>query len=244
MTPVLLVAALLPADEFAAGVQLRTDAAAARSHFLAAAKLYDEAWGEGNHSPATARQRVAAYRLAGDVPRAVLAARQGLAVAPSDAMLQRMLELCRDAVAYPTPTDPTERMRPDPPMELRHRIGSWDRLLASVVVSVLLAVGLAARLTTRPPWDIPTLIAGLIGLIALALLSWRVGFAEPPLAVVTTPTVLRTGNATPYPARVAAPLPRGAEVVVLGRRGGWVQAQLAGGAVGWLPESAVVADRV
>jgi hypothetical protein len=240
MTPVLLAAALLPADEFAAGVRLRADAAAARPHFAASAKLSDEAWANGDRSPAVARVRVAAHRLAGDLPRAVLAAREGLAVAPWDTGLQRLLELCRDGVTYPTPADPTERMRPAPPMGLRYCVGPADQLVASAVVALLLAVGLAARLTTRPPWDLPALAAGLFGLTALGVVGWRVGADEPTPAVVTTPTVLRTGNADPYPPRVAAPLPRGAEVTVLGRRGGWLQVQLFGGAVGWVPEAAVL----
>ena len=37
-----------------------------------------------------------------------------------------------------------------------------------------------------------------------------------------------------------APLPAGAEVRELSRRGGWVQVELPGGAVGWLPLSVLV----
>jgi hypothetical protein len=54
--------------------------------------------------------------------------------------------------------------------------------------------------------------------------------------VLTADEVLRTGNGPSYPARLDAPLPRGAEVRERARRGGWVQVELTGGAVGWVRE--------
>ena len=51
---------------------------------------------------------------------------------------------------------------------------------------------------------------------------------------------LRKGNSEFYPARLEAVLPKGVEARELTRRGGWVQVRLAGGAVGWLPETAVL----
>src|SRR5262249_59513811 len=58
--------------------------------------------------------------------------------------------------------------------------------------------------------------------------------------IVREDVALRKGNATSYPARFAPKLPRGVEARELPRRGGWVQVELAGGAVGWLPGGAVL----
>src|SRR5262245_43751584 len=48
-------------------------------------------------------------------------------------------------------------------------------------------------------------------------------------------TPFRTGNSGEYPARLDHQLPAGVEVSRLVERGGWVQVQLAGGPVGWVP---------
>jgi uncharacterized protein YraI len=56
--------------------------------------------------------------------------------------------------------------------------------------------------------------------------------------VVAEPTPLRAGNAASYPVRV--PLPAGAEVRELLRRGAWVQVEVAGGAAGWVPAAALL----
>ena len=67
--------------------------------------------------------------------------------------------------------------------------------------------------------------------------------AEPVAVVAVDGVTLRKGNGESYPPRVETKLPRGAEVRVVGRRGGWVQVKLPGGAVGWLPEAGVLAAR-
>ena len=59
-------------------------------------------------------------------------------------------------------------------------------------------------------------------------------------AMAVGDAVLRKGNSAGYPARLEPKLPRGVEARKLGERGGWVQVRLAGGAVGWLPASAVM----
>src|SRR5436305_3968111 len=86
---------------FADGVALRADAAAARKRFAAAAAGYDELWRLGHHDPALAFNRARAHRLAGDLPGAVVALHDGLAVARYDRALQAGLEEARSAVAYP-----------------------------------------------------------------------------------------------------------------------------------------------
>jgi hypothetical protein len=61
-----------------------------------------------------------------------------------------------------------------------------------------------------------------------------------PLVVVREDVLLRRGNTILHPERLAQTLPRGVEARELLRRGGWVQVELAAGAIGWLPEASVV----
>lgn len=244
---------------FRDGIEARDNASVARSHFARAAAEFDHLWQYGDYSimamrtlqtpplrtPAMALNRGRAHFLAGQLPQAIRAFRDGLDLAPWDAELQRDLRLCRAAVAYPAETDPAARVRPDPLRSLRHRVSPWDLFAAASAASLLLTVGLARRLTTRDGWSVPVAAVGLGGVVLVAVAAWVID-AEAradranPVVVIAADTVLRTGNGTAFPARVEAPLPRGAEVRELARRGGWVQVQLPGGAVGWVPEAVVL----
>ena len=87
-------------------------------------------------------------------------------------------------------------------------------------------------------------LAGLALLGGLWWHDWRHRSHDEsrPLVVVRDDVMLRKGNADGYPARLEPRLPRGVEARELTRRGGWVQVELAGGAVGWLPEAAVIVN--
>lgn len=230
---------------FQEGTKLRGDAAAAREHFILAALHYQGAWDAGHRTPAWALNRGRAHFLAGNLPGAVRAFRDGLAHAPWDADLQAGLAHCRTRVAYPTPAEPAERVRPDPLTALRHRVSPADLFVAAAVGSLLVTAGLATRLTTRPGWSTPVTAVGAVVVLAVAAVAVKLELDaaadhESPVRVVAADTVLRSGNGTTFDARLPSPLPRGAEVRELRRRGGWVQVGLPGGAVGWLPEAAVI----
>src|SRR5262249_58573669 len=66
---------------FAEGTELRADSAKARPKFARAARGYDEVWALGYRNPALALNRARAHRLAGDLPGAIVAFHDGLAVA-------------------------------------------------------------------------------------------------------------------------------------------------------------------
>jgi tetratricopeptide (TPR) repeat protein len=223
---------------FEDGVAARGDAAVARQRFAQAAEHFDRWWMEpGSKSPALAVNRGRAHFLAGNMPQAIRAFRDGLDLYPWDADLQRALTAARATVAYPTETSPAERVRPDPPNALRNRVSPWDLFLAASACSLLLTVGLARRLTARDGWSTPLALVGLLGLLTVAAAGTHIATDRPgPVLVLTADEVLRTGNGAAFPARTAAPLPRGAEVRQLARRGGWVQVELPGGAVGWVRE--------
>jgi hypothetical protein len=256
-------------EAFEGGVASRSDSPAARSQFADAARWFDIAWGivlpeeevETNRilksknipswfppppCPALALNRGHAHFLAGNLPQAIRAFHDGLALAPYDAELQQSLAAARATIDYPNPSDPAERTRPDPPSRLRNRVAPWDLYRAAVVCWVLIVVGLGKRFTTQPGWAVPVAAAGGVGFLVIAACGWqmhreRLADEANPVAVVATDGVtLRKGNGDSFPPRIEAKLPRGAEVRVIGRRGGWAQVELPGRAVGWLPETGVI----
>lgn len=236
MTPLLLAVLTLgqPDAAFARGVQTQDDAKAARPHFIEAAKGYDAEWQAGNRSPALATNRSRAHALAGDLPGAILAARDGLRETPTDVELTRQLEALRDAVPYPANT------RPAKASGLHTRVSGWDLFAVAAVGLLLALVGLVRRFTTRDGWAIPVAAAGVLVLLLAGAAGWQVyrdQAAEPPVLVLVRPTTLRRGNGDTYPPRLESELPRGAEVSVRLRRGGWVQVELPDGVIGWLPEA-------
>jgi hypothetical protein len=216
-----------PRDSFLRGVERRHDAQLAQQEFREAAKDY-ELLIPVHH---VALNRGHAHYLAGELPQAIRAFRDGLDLAPWDADLQRGLATCRAKVAYPMEATPAERVCPDPVASLRNRVSPADLLAVVAVSALLLTAGLARRFTTEDSWSTPVAALGGIGLL-VALVAGIVidqqnrAELEHPVGVVATDTVLRSGNGTSFPPRVEAPLPRGAEVRELGRRGGWGQVEL------------------
>jgi hypothetical protein len=230
---------------FAAGVAERGDAAAARPHFRASAAAYTSLWEAGFRNPAVGLNRARARRLAGDLPGAIAALHEALALARYDRTLQVELEDARAAVAYPLTSDLAGQCRPAPVRTVGSRMSAADAFLLAGFFA--LAAGLAAArfaMTRTPGW----LGAGGLALAALAVLGglwWqddhdRTRRDTLPLVVVADDVALRRGNAESYPPRFEPKLPRGVEARVLARRGGWVQVELAGGAAGWLPEPAAL----
>lgn len=237
-------------NQYERGVALREDAATARKSFESAAYSYRDAWASATiRTPAVALNQGRAWLLAGHPQMAIRAFQDGLAVYPWDRDLQHGLAVARERVRYPDELDPTQRVRPDPPAGLRHRLSPARLLLGSAGASLLLAAGLAARFTTRPNWAVSAAVVGLLGIVAVGAAWWQIereiaADRASPVLVLRLDAPLRTGNGTSYPLRLDAPLPLGAEVRRLHVRGGWVQVETAGGAVGWLPEAAVMSGTI
>ncbi len=230
--------------EYRIGCENRDDAAVARPHFAKAALLFRELWERGGGSPELARSRARAEFLSGDLAAAIAAAHAGLRIAPHHAGLQRDLETYRDAVVPPADANPDEWLRPPRIAGVRARISEWDLFGASCAAVTMLAIGLFRRFTSGAKWAIPLSAIGVAGLLLCGAMGWkRIAEVEADRAetlwVVRGDETLRKGNGESYPPRIDAPLPRGAEVREVGRRGGWIQVRVAGGAIGWLPEPAL-----
>jgi hypothetical protein len=229
---------------FAEGVQARGPAS--RQAFAKAATDYEELRLRGVHNPALYRNQGDAYLLAGDVPRAILAYRRGVQLAPNDAALRANLANVRDQVLHVAPGTFGR-----PPLD--HWPPWVPRLTTAVAVWMAVAVyGVACVFFTR--WFMTRRsglvgVAGIAGLLAGSLAVYAT-IAEKtnrqerqqPLVVVTADRVtLHKGNGRSYPS-FPWPLPRGAEARVRFQRNGWLQIELAGGEVGWVPRTAVVLD--
>jgi len=228
---------------FTDGTKHRDDAATARPQFGNAARGYDELWRRGVRNPALALARANAHRLAGDLPAAIAAFHDGLAVARYDRALRVGLEAARSAVSYPLTGDLARQCRPPTPATIGTRMSPLEAcFVAGSCWLVACVAGVRYAMTRGPGWLV---VAG-AALTALAVLGglwaydWRQALADPRLLlVVTDDATLRRGNGPTYPPRLEPNLPKGVEAREVARRGGWVQVELAGGTVGWLPETAV-----
>jgi hypothetical protein len=229
---VLLAAAVTAADpdaHFAAGVSRHdADPAAARAAFRHAADGYAELRAGGDRSPALALRLGRARLLAGDLPGAILAAKNGLADAPSDPGLRDLLDYARSRVEPPAGV-----ARPRRPIDLHS--------VPLLVFGAAAALAVAGAVRRSPPRmavaAVLVVTAAVIGEYATA--DFRRCVLDNAAVVGTTGVTLRSGNGSAYPPRLDAPLPAGLEVTPLYRRGEWVQVELPGGAVGWLPAAAL-----
>lgn len=230
---------------FAEGAELRADAERAQAAFARAATAYDELWAQGCRTPELALNRSRAHRLAGSLPRAVAALHDGLAVARFSRPLQVELDDARSRVLYPLEGELTAQGKSVRARTVSARMSAADAWLVCGLLWLLACGGAARFVATRRAVWLGCAIVCLCGLGALGVL-WARDAREReraeslPLLVVSEDALLRKGNAAEYPARIEPALPKGAEVRELTRRGGWVQVQLPGGAIGWLPGPAVV----
>jgi hypothetical protein len=253
----LLLAPVLPAlsdrdvleraeTEFQEGVHLRQARDQAQPHFRNAAGYLDELRQRGVHNPALYRNLGNAYLLADDLPRAILSYRRGLYLAPNDLALRESLAEARQRVAYPQSGDLGRPQSDDRPPWLPHLHSNW-LMFAAGIVYVLGCVGL-----TRWRMGLERLFLG--GLLALLLAGALSGWlmvraheqnereAHPLVVIARDGVLLRRGNGVAFPPRYDTPVNRGVEGRLRFERGGWVQIELSGGEIGWVPRAAVLVD--
>jgi tetratricopeptide (TPR) repeat protein len=233
--------------EFGEGVRLRQAADKARPHFRAAAAYFDELRRRGARNAMLYRNLGNAYLLAGDLPHAILSYHRGLRLAPRDRALRDNLEQARALVSYP-PGSNFGRPAADPTPLWLPRLGPGWLLAAAALLYALAWVFLTRWLMVRRG---RLQALGLAAVLAAGLATggliviYRVdeGEAARPLVVVLDDGVLlRKGDGLTYPPRYDTPLNRGAEARRLFERGAWLQVELAGGEVGWVPRQYVLED--
>jgi hypothetical protein len=235
-------------EAFAEGVGQREDADQARPLFRRSADLFEDLRRRGAANPALFRDQGNACLLADDLPGAILAYRRGLRLAPNDRALQQLLADAREQVVYAQPGAFAR-----PPITLRPpwlpRLPVSAGLLLTWTFYTLAWLGLARWWMLRRG---RFLSLGLVALAVALLLALAVGAqamrdrdaADRPLVVIADDGVLlRKGNGMAYPRRYELPVNRGVEARLLFERGDWVQIELSGGEVGWVPRAYVLIDR-
>jgi hypothetical protein len=231
---------------FAEGVESRNDAAKARPAFARAAAGYDVLWNQGVRTPELALNRARAHRLAGSLPKCVAALHDGLAVARFARPLQVELEDARAAVPFPLDGELAAQCRPEPVRGVSARMSPAEAWFLTGSLWLFACAGVARFAMVRNALWLTFAGLCVVGLLVLGGLWLRDAAQRSradalPLLVVSDDVLLRKGNADAFPPRLEPALPKGTECRELARRGGWVQVQLAGGAVGWVPDRAVIA---
>jgi hypothetical protein len=239
--------ARLAEEEFARGVEAKSDRNKAMPHFLAAADYFDELRRRGADNPELYRNLGNAALLADDLPRAVLSYRRGLRLSPTDAALRAGLDEARARVAYAS--DGGFGRPPDdgrPPW--LPRLGSDWFFLGAAAGYVAACVLLTRWLMVRGrPWLVGgaaalALAAGFTALLVLAVRSERAERERPLVVISEDGVLLRKGDGLPYPPRYDTPLNKGVEARRLYEHGGWVQIELSGGEVGWAQRDCLLID--
>lgn len=233
--------------EFEEGVRLRQAREQARPHFRNAAGYFDELHWRGVANAALYRNLGNAYLLADDLPRALLSYHRGLRLAPNDRGLRDSLAEARQRVVYPPSGDLGRPRSDDRPPWLPYLPSGW-LMVAAIPCYLLGCVGVTRwRMVRRGR----LLVGGVITLLLAAVLAgWLMVRAEEqreramhPLVVIARDGVLlRRGNGEVFPPRYDTPVNRGVEGRLRFERGGWVQIELSGGEIGWVPRAAVLID--
>jgi len=234
-------------SEFQEGVRLRQAADRARPHFRSAAGDFEELRRRGAGNALLYRNLGNAYLLADDLPQAILSYHRGLRLMPNDHLLRESLADARERVVYPasgTLGRPPNETRPPWLPRLR---AEW-LVIVAIVCYVLACLRLTRWLMLRRGG---LLVSGLLALLLAVLgAGWLFILtrekqdenAHPLVVIARDGVLLRRGDGAAFPTRYDTPLNRGIEARRLFERGGWMQIELSGGEVGWLPREAVLVD--
>ena len=210
------------------GVAQGQDPAHARTSFAAAADEFATIIRD-HPSPAAYRNLGNASYLAGRLPEAIVAFRNGLQLDPSDLALRESLRRARPETPAGS-TIPTGFGLPT----------RWPRFWGWIESGLFLIACATLPYGFRAQRRFPRLLG------ILAATCYTVIFAtaffhrsdEAPILVARESTILRVGNGLSYGA--AATLPRGQEVRWRDQRGSWKQVECPDGTLGWLPDAALL----
>jgi hypothetical protein len=231
--------------EFQEGIRSREHGGASRAHFRRAAVAFEQLTHHGVRNPLLYRNLGNAWFLAGEQSRAILAYRAGLKLTPRNAGLREGLTLTREAVLYPENGPFIRPHLEDRPAWLT-AVAPTTLLGSAVTMYALTWVCFARWLMVRRG---RVLLVGMATLaISLGLTSWLIfeqrGNRDIKTAVVIDRdgVFLRKGNGRAFPTRFDTVLPRGAEATLLYTEEGWVQIEMPGAGVGWVPRDAVIVE--
>ncbi len=184
-----------------------------------------------------------AYYRAGDLGRAVLHFRRGLAIEPRDGKLLANLTFVRGQVA--------PALAPSGAATAWRAVAAWHQDIP-LATRAWLAMGaslggwavlISLRLSRRRAAPLAGIaVAGLVVGVAAggsALWELRDRASRPHAVVVVGGTTLRLGRGESYEPALRDALGAGVELRILQERGGWVEVQLRDDQTGWLPAETV-----
>jgi hypothetical protein len=232
---------------FGAGVKLRDEPDKARPLFREAASCYEELRRGGADNADLYRNQGNSQLLAGDLAGAILSYRRGLRLAPADLDLRANLAYAREQIAYPGPGDFGRPPQENRPPWLPY-LSSRQRVLLFFCSYSLGWLGIVRWWMVRraAPWRVGLTAFGLASLVAASLVveAWseRQESLHPLVVIARDGVRLLKGNGALYPPRFGTPLYRGVEARLRFERGDWLQIELAGGQMGWVPRAAALLD--
>jgi tetratricopeptide (TPR) repeat protein len=254
MTPAVAVTEPLPDEQILAdAISAFKEGISARGSptesalFGKSAALFEELRRRGASNARLLCNEGNAYLLAGDLPQAILAYHRGLRLAPNDSSLRANLAYARDQVGYSSTgrfgRPPVEAWPPWLP-----RLTPGVCWVLAVVFYSLSCLAMTRWCLTHRAWlrsaSAVTLMLALL-LVAGFVIEARKArqAADHPLVVIAADAVMmRKGNGQGYPPRYETPLNRGTEARLRFLRGDWLQIELAGGEIGWVPRAGVLLD--
>jgi tetratricopeptide (TPR) repeat protein len=216
---------------FAMGLRQREKGERGTSAFREAAQLLKQLRARGVANADLYCNLGNAHLLAGDLPFAILAYRQGLRLSPTDARLRELLSCAREQVVFPG-NSTLGRAASDVP-----RYGPVG-LFVIALVTYTAACVFATRwwMTRKGAFAALAIVCAL-----LAVLPWiwlieqaHAGPAKPIVVVARDGVLLRKGNGEAFAPWYETPINRGVEATLLYRAEEWLQIELAGGEIGWV----------
>lgn len=227
--------------EFAEGAKTKQEPEKAQRHFRTSADAYRTIIENHTQSAALYENLGKAEYLAGRLPQAIMAWRQGLRIDPTRSTLWQCLHLAREQVNYPEsgrpPIRPWYASMPAPN-------SFWPWLVLLLGHCLCCGSFLIWWLTRRWRWLILGIFLLALDLaLAAGMYHWQSEiFLErsKTIAVIVEDTPLRMGNGTSYPTVSKIPeVRRGMECYLRHRQNGWVQIEFQSGVIGWVPDDSV-----
>jgi tetratricopeptide (TPR) repeat protein len=215
--------------------------------FRQASELYEELRRRGVDNPDLHRNQGNAALLSGNLAEAILAYRRGLRLAPNDRELRANLGYARDQVVYSS-ADNFARPATNPFLTWLPFFPPGLLLALTFIFYSVTCAGITRWFMTRQTWLLQlagcALAFGLLFGIGLVFQTGAIDKESKYALVVISRdgTYLRKGNHENYPRSYDSPLNQGVEASLLYVRGDWLQVELAGGEIGWLPQEAVLVD--
>jgi hypothetical protein len=215
--------------------------------FQLAARHYETMRCRGVHNAALFRNQGNALLLSGDLPGAILAYRRGLRLNPNDRQTRTNLAYARDQVVYSS-SDKFARPPADwwPPWLPRATPAFvfWFFIVSYSLTWAGLTWTWTRALESRR-WPVWLGLASSCLLVAVLMIQvhyQRADIQRPLVVISQDQTYLLKGNNALYPRAYETPLNRGVEARLLQTRGSWLQIELTGGQVGWVPQDTALLD--